>query len=67
MSALFSCEECGTMTANPENDYCEHICDDCLQGTAERAWEQLTEDFHDGGSTRFISLLDQQIEAMRFK
>lgn len=67
MSVLFSCDECGAMTANPENDYCEHICDDCLQSAAERDWERLTEDFHDGGSTRFISLQDQQIAAMKFK
>lgn len=67
MSTIFLCDECGTMTANPENDYGEHICDDCLQGAEERAWEQLTEDFHDGGSTRFRSLRDQQIEAMKFK
>lgn len=65
--ALFSCEECGTMTANVENDYGEHVCDNCEQNAAERAWERHCEDFHDGGSTRFVSLLDQQVAAMRIK
>ena len=67
MSVLFSCDECGAMTANPENDYCEHICDDCEQSAAERAYERFCEDFHDGGATKFRSPRDIQSEAMKLK
>lgn len=34
---------------------------------AEQAWERHCEAFHDGGSTQFKSLQQQQIEAMRLK
>lgn len=45
------CDKCDSPTANPENDYCEFICDNCEQNAAESAYERLCEDFHDGGST----------------
>lgn len=37
------------------------------QNRAERAYERQCEDFHDGGSTAFRSLRDQQIEALKLK
>lgn len=61
------CDTCGAPTVSGENDYGEFICDDCEQNAAETAYERYCEDFHDGGSTRFRSLLDQQIEAMKLK
>jgi hypothetical protein len=61
------CERCLVPSSNPENDYGEIICDGCLQNAAEAAWERLCEDFEDGGSTRFKSLQQQQIEAKRLK
>jgi hypothetical protein len=61
------CDCCEKATSNPENEYGEIICDNCLQNKAEAAWERHCEDFHDGGSTKFVSLQQQQIEARRFK
>lgn len=61
------CDKCERKTDNPENDYGEFICDDCLQNQAERDYEQLCNDFHDGGSTRFISLQEQQAAARKLK
>jgi hypothetical protein len=61
------CETCGTPTSNPENDYGEFICGGCEQNRAESAWERHCEDFHDGGCTRFNSLHDQEIEALKLK
>jgi len=63
----FRCDVCGFATANPENEYAEHVCDNCLQNRAERAWERHCEAFHDGGATQFRSLQDQQIEARKLK
>jgi len=64
---VFSCDICDGATSNVENDYGEHVCDNCEQNAAERAYEQFCEDFHDGGSTRFISLAEQQSAARRLK
>ena len=61
------CERCGALTINLEDDYGEFICTDCRDNEAEAAWERHCSDFHDGGSTKFISLQQQQIEARRFK
>lgn len=61
------CESCGNATSNPEDDYGEFICIDCQQNREEAAYERHCEDFHDGGCTRFNSLRDQQIEAMKLK
>lgn len=63
------CERQGVVifTANPENEYGEFICVDCEQNRAEAAWERHCEDFHDGGSTRFITLQQQQESARRLK
>ena len=63
----FICETCADPTTNPEDDYGEHVCNNCQQNKAEAAYERHCEDFHDGGCTRFKSLQDQQIEARRFK
>lgn len=62
-----ACDCCGNGTTNPEDEYCEFVCDDCLSNKAEAAWERHCEDFHDGGATQFKSLLEQQIEAMKLK
>ena len=64
---FFICDECSATTLNQENDYYEHICDDCEQGAAEWDYERFCEDFHDGGATQFRSLRDIQIEAMKLK
>lgn len=64
---MIRCDVCNDPTTNSEDDYGEHVCNDCLQNRAEAAWERHCEDFHDGGSTRFTSLRDQQIIAQRLK
>jgi len=61
------CDKCQALTTNPENDYGEFICEDCEQNAAEAAWERFCADFHDGGSTSFNSLQQQQIEARKLK
>lgn len=61
------CETCADLTDNAPDDYDEIHCDNCLQNAAETAYERHCEDFHDGGCTRFNSLRDQQIEAMKVK
>jgi ribosomal protein L37AE/L43A len=61
------CNTCDCRTLNFENEYGEFICDDCIQNAAEAAYERHCEAFHDGGSTQFISLQQQQIEARRLK
>jgi hypothetical protein len=61
------CDKCGLDCTRPENEYGEFICEDCEQNAAEAAWERHCEDFHDGGSTRFISLEQQQAEARKLK
>lgn len=50
-----------------EDEYGEFVCRSCDQNQAEAAYERYCEDFHDGGCTRFNSLLDQQIEARKLK
>lgn len=54
---MIRCDACDAPTANK----------DCEQNRAEAAWERHCEDFHDGGCTRFNSLLDQQAAARRLK
>lgn len=61
------CDKCDAPTANPENEYGEFVCEDCLQNASEAAWERHCEAFHDGGATQFRSLRDQQIDAMKLK
>ncbi|WP_291869703.1 hypothetical protein [Bradyrhizobium sp.] len=67
MSVNLCDKGCGQLTVNPENEYGEFICAECEQSAAESAYERYCEDFHDGGSTSFRSLQDQQIEAMKLK
>jgi hypothetical protein len=62
------CEKCGCDLAGEValvND--EEWCHSCADNAAEAAYERHCEDFHDGGCTRFVSLLDQQIAARRLK
>jgi hypothetical protein len=62
------CDECnGTTTTNPENEFGEHVCDNCEQNRAERAWERFCSDFHDGGNTSFLSIRERQEAARRLK
>jgi hypothetical protein len=66
------CEQCEAVfdsDIDPDyfNDFDEPICENCRQSANERAWERHCEDFHDGGSTRFISLQQQQEAARRLK
>ncbi len=62
-----TCDKCNRWTPNPENDYGEYVCAECVQNAAEAAWERHCESFHDGGSTQWRSLQDQQIEARKLK
>lgn len=64
---LTLCDECNHEAWMSENEYGEFICDDCEQNAAEAAYERHCEDFHDGGCTRFNTLQQQQIEAMKLK
>lgn len=43
----------------------EYWCDNCIQNQAEAEHERLTEDFHDGGSTRFPDAERVRMEAAR--
>lgn len=61
------CEKCDEHCFEPEDDYGEFICKECRSNMEEAAYIRDQEDFHDGGSTRFKSLLDQQIEARKLK
>lgn len=64
------CDRCECFVAASkvsENEYGEFICEDCEQNAAEAAYERFCSDFHDGGSTRFISLQQQQEAARRLK
>lgn len=63
----FRCDICDEPTNNAEDDYGEHVCNACLENRNERAYERLCEDYHDGDSTSFKSLRDQQIEALKLK
>lgn len=56
------CEKCDAPTANPENDYCEFICDDCADNAAERAWERHCTDYEGP-----LPLIEQQRQALKFK
>lgn len=59
------CERCGLESLCAENDCGEFICDDCEQSAAERAWERMCEDFHDGGNTGFADGERVRMEAAR--
>jgi hypothetical protein len=61
------CDTCEAYTANPEDEYGEHICDNCAQNAAERAWERHCEDFHDGGASGWRTLAERQADARRLK
>lgn len=61
------CDKCDAPTTHDENDYGEIICADCEQNAAEAAYERHCEAFHDGSSTQFVSLQQQQIAAMKLK
>lgn len=59
---MIRCDACDAPTTEPDT-----FCKDCEQNRAERAYERHCEDFHDGGCTRFNSLLDDQVAALRYK
>jgi len=61
------CVRCDDPTTNPEDEYGEHVCADCRENEAERAWERHCEDFHDGGATQFKTLQQQCSEAQKRK
>lgn len=61
------CNRCVELTIAPEDDYGEFICMSCRENEAEAAYERQCEAYHDGGSTQFRSLQQQQIDAMKFK
>lgn len=60
------CTNCEKLAPDASDDG-DELCENCIQNRAERAYERYCEDFHDGGSTRFNSLRDQQIAAMKLK
>jgi hypothetical protein len=59
------CEKCGYLTANPENEFAEFICDECEQNAAEAAWERFCENFHGGSDP--LTIREKQIAAWRIK
>lgn len=61
------CDRCNAIGNIAEDEYGEFVCASCVDNEAEAAYERYCEDFHDGGSTRFNSLRDQQIAAMKLK
>lgn len=70
--AMHMCERCHRRTElSYVDDLAEYLCDECLDNhrtsAAETAWEHFVEAFHDGGSTRFKTLADQQAEVKKFK
>jgi hypothetical protein len=67
MAIYFECVKCSKPTENKENEYDEHVCDSCLENEAEAAYESHIASFHDGGSTKWKSLAEMQIEARRMK
>lgn len=65
-----ACEKCGCELKGEAAyiDATDEVwCHSCADNAAEAAWERHCEDFHDGGCTRFNSLLDQQNEARKLK
>lgn len=48
-----------------EDEYGEFICDNCQQNAAERAYERMCEDFHDGGCIGFADGERVRMEAAR--
>jgi len=74
MSAVQTLGECSQRILRDEIEDIElvqarlkSLIDNYRNNEAQAAWERHCEDFHDGGSTRFTSLRDQQIEAMKLK
>lgn len=71
MDIQIGCADCGEIVkakfcCGIEDD--DFYCDDCEQNRNERAYERYCEDFHDGGSTRFVTLEQQQMaDARRLK
>ncbi len=59
------CEKCDGSRDVNENEYGEFICDDCEQNAAEAAYDRHQEYLMENGSGP--SLLEQQIEARKFK
>jgi hypothetical protein len=57
-----SCEHCEHPTGNPENEYGEIICNDCLDNSAEAAWERFCSNYEGP-----LPLIEQQIQARRLK
>jgi len=62
---MFKCERCGDPTNNPEDDYCEHVCNSCLDNAAEAAYERQCESIYGGDGPK--NLQQQQIESCKFK
>lgn len=56
------CDCCDTPTANPEDDYGEFVCDNCLDNRAEHAWERHCTDYEGP-----LPLIEQQRQAMKLK
>lgn len=61
----FTCETCDGNTLNVENEYGEHICDDCEQNAAERGWESFCSDFYGGSDP--LTIREKQVAAWRLK
>lgn len=70
--SMVRCDKCEHLIDSDDdadcfNDFDEAVCENCRQNAAEAAWERHCEDFHDGGSTRFVTLEQQQADARRLK
>lgn len=57
-----TCDRCEQDCFNPENEFGEHICEDCEQNAAERAWERHCTDYEGP-----LPLIEQQRQALKFK
>lgn len=54
------CDSCDAPTDNPEDDYGEIICDNCLSNRAEAAWDRQQESLMDGSTP---TMREQQLAA----
>lgn len=61
------CDNCGRHCLEPEDEYGDFICKSCEENRAEASYERYVEDYYTDGSSRFKTLLDQQIAARKLK
>jgi transcription initiation factor TFIIIB Brf1 subunit/transcription initiation factor TFIIB len=64
---MMVCEKCEGPCTNPEDEFGEFVCTQCVENAAEAAYDRHMESFHDGGSTAWKTLQEQQAEAWKLK